>query len=212
MRDLNRADPLPELGPRVEPTPPPAPAPIKRPDGFVVGPDGKLSTALPDPTVNTWCCGVIHTSTCSQTAPCQTQPAPVAAPIPADAPPWPFPQGAMWRSRTSPECFYRWHEGRAQGWSCGRWFDFVTPFERRCFDNLPGFEPLPREPLKVGDKVRLTCERIWSREEMGRTYTVTAIGEGKHAGQVYLDGKFARAKSEPGVLSSGNEGETWERA
>ena len=51
MRDINAADPVGGLGPRVTPAPTPAPAPVKRGDGFVVGPDGKLSTDLPDPTV-----------------------------------------------------------------------------------------------------------------------------------------------------------------
>lgn len=46
MRDLNRADPLPELGPRVEPTPPAAPAPVSRGDGFLVHPEGTLSTEI----------------------------------------------------------------------------------------------------------------------------------------------------------------------
>lgn len=49
MRDLNRADPLGELGPRVEPPPAPAPAPFSRGDGFLVHPDGKLSTEIPPP-------------------------------------------------------------------------------------------------------------------------------------------------------------------
>ena len=49
MRDHNIADPLGGLGPRVERAPTPAPAPVVRPDGIVVGPDGKYSTALPLP-------------------------------------------------------------------------------------------------------------------------------------------------------------------
>ena len=51
MRELDHNDPAGGLGPRVTPAPTPAPAPVKRGDGFVVGPDGKLSTDLPDPTV-----------------------------------------------------------------------------------------------------------------------------------------------------------------
>ncbi len=51
MRDLDRADPIGGLGPRVTPAPTPAPEPVKRPDGFVEGPDGKLSTSLPPPAV-----------------------------------------------------------------------------------------------------------------------------------------------------------------
>ncbi len=51
MRDINAADPIGGLGPRVTPAPTPAPEPVKRPDGFVEGPDGKLSTSLPPPAV-----------------------------------------------------------------------------------------------------------------------------------------------------------------
>ncbi len=51
MRDIDRADPIGGLGPRVTPAPTPAPEPVKRPDGFVEGPDGKLSTSLPPPAV-----------------------------------------------------------------------------------------------------------------------------------------------------------------
>ncbi len=49
MRDINAADPIGGLGPRVTPAPTPAPAPVRRPDGIVVGSDGKMSTDLPLP-------------------------------------------------------------------------------------------------------------------------------------------------------------------
>lgn len=49
MRDINAGDALPGLGPRVTPAPTPAPQPVRRPDGIVVGPDGKLSTDFPPP-------------------------------------------------------------------------------------------------------------------------------------------------------------------
>lgn len=42
-------EPLPGLGPRVTPAPAPAPAPVRRPDGFVVHPDGTLSTDFAPP-------------------------------------------------------------------------------------------------------------------------------------------------------------------
>ena len=47
MRDLNRADPLGELGPRVErkPEPPAAPEPV----GIITDADGKMRTNLPLP-------------------------------------------------------------------------------------------------------------------------------------------------------------------
>lgn len=51
MRDIDAADPIGTLGPRVTPAPTPAPAPVRRTDGFIVSPEGKLSTDLPDPTV-----------------------------------------------------------------------------------------------------------------------------------------------------------------
>lgn len=49
MRDIDRADPIGGLGPRVTPAPTPAPAPVRRPDGIVVDSDGKMSTDLPLP-------------------------------------------------------------------------------------------------------------------------------------------------------------------
>lgn len=49
MRDIDAADPIGGLGPRVTPAPTPAPTPVRREDGIVVGPDGKLSTDLPLP-------------------------------------------------------------------------------------------------------------------------------------------------------------------
>jgi hypothetical protein len=52
MRDIGATDPIGGLGPRVTPDPTPAPEPVKRPDGFIESPDGKLSTDLPEPP--TW--------------------------------------------------------------------------------------------------------------------------------------------------------------
>ena len=54
MRDLNQGDALPGLGRKIEPKPAPAPEPVRRPDGFIVGADGKLSTDLPPPAVPVW--------------------------------------------------------------------------------------------------------------------------------------------------------------
>lgn len=49
MRDIDGCDPIGGLGPRVTPAPTPAPQPVRRDDGIVVGTDGKLSTDLPLP-------------------------------------------------------------------------------------------------------------------------------------------------------------------
>jgi hypothetical protein len=47
---VDAIDPIGGLGPKVTPAPAPAPQPHRRPDGIVIGPDGKWSTDLPDPS------------------------------------------------------------------------------------------------------------------------------------------------------------------
>jgi hypothetical protein len=49
MREIDAIDPIGGLGPRVTPAPTPAPEPVRRPDGIVEHPDGKLSTDIPPP-------------------------------------------------------------------------------------------------------------------------------------------------------------------
>jgi len=51
IRDFNENDPLPGLGPKVERKPEtPAPAPVPSPSNpnILIGPDGKMSTDIPE--------------------------------------------------------------------------------------------------------------------------------------------------------------------
>lgn len=49
MTRIDAVDPIGGLGPRVTPAPTPAPAPVRRADGIVQHPDGKLSTDFAPP-------------------------------------------------------------------------------------------------------------------------------------------------------------------
>lgn len=194
--DMNADDPLGGLGPRVEPTPPPAPAPVSRGDGFLVHPDGTLSTEIEPPSG-------------PPPAPAPADPdddyPPVAAPIPADAPPWPFPQGAMWRHLHT-GLFYRWHDGRAE---CRAEHEYAwrgsCVTERDKFDVREVFEPIASAPapLKVGDKVRVCPSGMGNYYAGGEVLTVAKI-----AG----DGRFWTADDPTEPFGHIDGGIYWERA
>lgn len=145
MRDIDGVDPIGELGPRKTPAPTPAPEPVKRPDGFIESPDGKLSTSLPPPAVPRRGSQPLQTGT--------------AAPAPEPEPGAPEymrkpPAGAMWRS-VGTGSFYRWTPEGAELWmDDGQgWQSTHVDWELHEFEG-PAFEPV-RKPLKVGDKIRI---------------------------------------------------------
>ena len=111
MTRIDHTDPIGGLGPRVTPAPTPAPQAVKRGDGFIVGPDGKLSTDFPPPA------GMVpstppHTPSPSLSelvnATCSNTPAPAVV-------------------------FYRWHEGRVEVfYEHGKeWTPLVEPIGER---------------------------------------------------------------------------------
>lgn len=150
MRELDHTDPIGGLGPRVTPAPTPAPAPVRRGDGFIVGPDGKLSTDFappPGPEVMLCPCGfpALHCASIY----C----APKGYPSPAPGEPQPEPE--------------------------------------------PGAHGFMREPLKVGDRVRVL---------VGGRRICTVVGAAK-----LWDGSDGFQLHDSGKIGQSAEGVIWER-
>jgi hypothetical protein len=189
MRDINAADPVGGLGPRVTPAPTPAPAPVPIGNGIIRAPDGKLSTDLPDPTAPApiLCkCGLTPAA-CAMTS-CSPQ-----SPAEPSTPGWPFPQracvepgvpdGAMWREKDGP-LFFRWDavNDRAELNNPDDYLGWTTSdveWVRGDFDNGVLFERIAAPPaaLRVGDRVRLIGETIWQPAYLGRIGLVVTTGE-----------------------------------
>ncbi len=160
MRDIDRADPIGGLGPKVTPAPTPAPAPVRRPDGIVVDSDGKMSTDLP---------------------------------LPPPEPSWPFPTGA---AAPAPE-----PEPGAHGFMRGQVIRARVEGDQVVCETV-------REPLKVGDKVRI----LRGAARMG----VAASEIGAVAEVIRFNGSDLYAKTSFAApmgwcLGIAEYGEEWER-
>lgn len=175
MRDIDATDPIGGLGPRVTPAPTPAPQPVRRDDGIVIGPDGKWSTDLPDPT---------------QEVTLKTEPAP-DAPIAPKCP----PVGSFIRL-LRPKC---WRINEQAGAICkvlrhyqDEGMDIEGPTglgwgihatDESDAERGPCWEPVAppavREPLKVGDRVRILCGGCGVPDsEVGQIRTVDRLDGG----------------------------------
>lgn len=210
MRDIDAADPIGGLGRKIEPTPAPAPAPVRRPDGFVVHPDGTLSTDFAPPP-----------GMAPSTPPHTPAPLPSPFPYPFRRPPIlcldpgahgflrePLKVGDRVRSLISGSVFTvvdatanddgRIKVRRADG--------KVIPCrllkEGKTWDRIPA--PVAPERLKVGDMVRV-LSGFYDAKRHGLVAPVEQIdGATFRIGSTTISGSAGLLVSE--------EGKTWERA